>query len=108
MNFNPRIAVDLPPEEVRAFCEKWSVRELALFGSIVGGSFGNESDVDVLVTFAQDVQRGLFDLVEMQRELEHLLGRQVDLLTREGVERSSNHLHRKAILDSAQVIYAAA
>jgi hypothetical protein len=44
----------------------------------------------------------------MQEELEGLLGRKVDLVTRRGIERSRNFMRRDAILNSAKVFYAAA
>ncbi len=49
-----------------AFCRRWGVAEFALFGSVLREDFGSESDVDVLVTFSPDVQRSLFDLVDME------------------------------------------
>ena len=45
--------------------------------------------------------------VTIQEELGHLLGREVDLIDRGGVEQSRNYIRRRAILESAQVIYAA-
>jgi hypothetical protein len=42
----------------------------------------------------------------MEQELEALLGRKVDLLSRRSVERSRNWLRRKEILDTAEVVYA--
>jgi predicted nucleotidyltransferase len=42
----------------------------------------------------------------MENELGEMVGRKVDILTRKGVEASPNYIRRKAILDSAQVIYA--
>jgi hypothetical protein len=41
----------------------------------------------------------------MAEELEMIFGRKVDLLTRKSVEDSPNYIRRRAILDSAQVIY---
>ena len=49
-----------------------------------------------------------FDLVTMQDELTDILGCEMDLLTREGVEQSHNLVRREAILRSAQPIYRAA
>jgi len=37
--------------------------------------------------------------------LKVIFGRNVDLVSRRGVERSQNYIRRKAILSSAQVIY---
>jgi predicted nucleotidyltransferase len=97
---------ELPLDSIRAFCRQWKVRELALFGSVLRDDFGPESDVDVLLSFAGDAQWGLFDLARMKRELEEIFGREVDVLTRPGVEASRNRLRREAILSSAEVLYA--
>jgi hypothetical protein len=43
----------------------------------------------------------------MEEELKEIFGRDVDLVDRRGIEQSRNYLRRKAILDSAKVIYAA-
>jgi hypothetical protein len=43
----------------------------------------------------------------MQDELKSIFDRDVDLVSRRGIERSRNHLRRKAILDSAEVLYVA-
>jgi hypothetical protein len=97
----------LPRAEIEAFCRRWKITELALFGSALRDDFGPESDLDLLVTFADDARWTLFHLGRMQRELQDLLGRPVDLLTRRGVEAARNPIRRRAILQSAQVIYAA-
>ena len=46
-------------------------------------------------------------MVHMQDELKQIFGRDVDLISKRGVENSRNYLRRKAILDSAQVIHVA-
>ena len=93
--------------EIADFCERWRVAELALFGSAVRDDFGPESDIDVLVSFDAQARPTLFDIVRMQDELGRVFGRKVDLVTRAAVEASRNYIRRKAILGSAQVIYAA-
>lgn len=93
-------------EKLNQFCRRWSVSELALFGSALREDFGPESDVDILVTFAPEAAWGLLDHVQMEMELSELLGRGVDLLTRRAVERSQNPVRRREILDSAQTVYA--
>lgn len=99
--------IALPMQAIRAFCEKWGIMEFALFGSVLGGDFTEDSDIDVLVQFYPDRRHTLFDLVAMNDELETIFGRKVDLLTRAGVEQSPNYIRRHAILSSAVVIYAA-
>ncbi len=93
-------------DKVAAFSQKWGICEFALFGSMTRGDFTDESDIDVLVQFREDVRPTLFDMVNMTDELETIFGRKVDLLTRKSVEKSRNYIRRKAILNSTQVIYA--
>lgn len=93
-------------DQIAKFCQRWRVAELALFGSILRDDFNDNSDIDVLVTFAPDVIYSFKQIVAMQEELESIYGRPVDLLDRDAVRQSPNYIRRKAILDSAQVIYA--
>lgn len=102
---SPRIT--FPHQPVEAFCRRWKITELSAFGSVLREDFGPASDVDVLVTFAPEARWTLFDMVRMRDELSEILGRDVDLLSRRGVEASRNPIRRKAILSSVQVIYAA-
>jgi predicted nucleotidyltransferase len=95
------IAIDIPKDKLRDFCRKWKVTEFALFGSAVRPEvFRENSDVDVLVTFADDARWSLFDHVHMIEELEEIFGRHVDLLTRRAVEASRNRFRRRSILES--------
>ncbi len=98
--------IHLPKKKIDEFCRKWQITELALFGSAIRDDFRPDSDVDVLVTFAPDVKWTLLDHVEMEEELEAILGRDVDLVSRHGIERSQNHIRRSEILNSARMIYA--
>ncbi len=102
---SPRVELD--KEKVTEFCRRWGVRELALFGSVLRDDFRPDSDVDVLVSFLQDAHRDLFDLVDMQDELSTIFQRNVDLVCREGIERSHNYIRKDAILSTAEVLYAA-
>jgi hypothetical protein len=97
----------IPRDEIAAFCQRWKIRELALFGSVLRDDFGPDSDVDVLVTFDEDAGWGLFDHIQMQYELQAALRRSVDLISKRAVERSQNWLRRQEILDTAQVLFSA-
>lgn len=99
--------IELPAEKVVEFCRRWKITEFARFGSVLRDDFRLDSDVDVLVTFGSDAEWSLFNHVEMQDELKRLLGRSVDLVSRRGLERSRNYIRRKAILNSAEVVYVA-
>ncbi len=94
-------------EAIREFCRKWNVGELCLYGSILRSDFGPESDIDVLVKFEPDHTPGLLGIVRMEQEMAEMLGRKVDLVTRNAVEKSRNHIRRKAILESLRVLYEA-
>jgi predicted nucleotidyltransferase len=96
--------INVPAAQVEAFCRKWRITEFALFGSVLREDFGPDSDVDVLVTFAPDHGWGLYELVDMQDELEVLFGRKVDLVMRGGL---TNPFRRHEILRTRQVLYAA-
>lgn len=61
--------IDLPSDGLAAFCERWQVTELTLFGSVLRDDFGPESDVDVLVSFEPRVPHTLLDIVRMREEL---------------------------------------
>ena len=102
---NSRIGVSR--DTINAFCKRWDVSELALFGSVLRDDFGPDSDIDMLIRFKTERTPGLFGVVEMEWELAALFGRRVDLVSRKAVENSRNYIRRKAILESAQVLYAA-
>jgi len=102
---SPQIPID--HAQIEAFCQKWKITELSLFGSVLREDFRDDSDVDVLVTFAPDSHWTIFDFIHCERELKQLLGREVDLVERIAIVRSQNYIRRKAILSSTQTIYAA-
>ena len=93
-------------EQITAFCTKWRIKELALFGSFLRDDFCPEtSDIDVLVTFAPDYRWTFDDAMQMQDELETLFGRKVDIMSKQSIEQSINWIRKQEILNSAQVIY---
>jgi len=102
-----KIAIPIPDLALNDFCLRWKIRELALFGSVLNDAFRPNSDVDVLVTFLPEAEWSLLDHIQMEEELSALLGRQVDLVSKKAVEHSENWLRRRAILESAEVVYAA-
>ncbi|MGD0540033.1 MAG: nucleotidyltransferase family protein [Tepidisphaeraceae bacterium] len=91
------------PERLAAFCRKWKVKELSIFGSILRDDFREDSDVDVLVETLPDSELG-WDWLDMQNELASLLDRKVDLVFKDGLR---NPYRRREILRTRQVLYAA-
>jgi putative addiction module CopG family antidote len=74
---------------------------LALFGSFVRGAARPDSDVDVLVEVAPDLQFSLVDLVSVKDYLEDRLGQPVDVVTREGLEP----VIRERVLREAETVF---
>ena len=96
--------IRIPKTKIAQFCKRWNVSEFALFGSVLRPDFRPESDVDILISFLPDAHVTLFDMARMQEELQTIFKREVDLISKRGVENSRNYLRRKNILNSAQVI----
>jgi uncharacterized protein len=93
-------------ETLACFCRKWGIQKLELFGSVLRDDYRPDSDIDLLYTPAPHSRWGL-GFVRLRAELEGLLGKRVDLVAREAVERSHNPIRREAILSSTQVFYEA-
>ncbi len=105
MTFQPPTShVPLHLDALNAFCHKWRVQELALFGSVLREDFSPDSDVDVLVTFDREAPWSLWDVIAMRGELEEMLGRKVDLVEKDAIR---NPFRRREIFRSHQVVYAA-
>ena len=90
-------------EKIEDFCHRWKIKEMSLFGSVLGEDFSPESDIDILVSFLEDARWSLFDWVDMIEELKGITGREVDLVERESLR---NPFRRRAILANKEIIYA--
>ena len=100
----PQVALELDKERLRDFCRRWKLTEFSLFGSVIRDNFGPESDVDVMVRFADGAPWSLSNWLEMQRELEALFHRHVDLVERNAIENSDNRFRKRDILSSAVIV----
>ena len=98
------VRIDIPKDRIAEFCQRWQIKELAIFGSALRDEFRPGSDVDVLVVFEDTAPWGLFDLMRAEEELEQILGREVDLVEKSAVR---NPFRRHHILSHREVIYAA-
>jgi len=94
--------IDIPEDAIRCFCQRWRIRELSLFGSILRDDFHAASDVDVLVRFADDEQWSLLDLATMREQLQSVFGRSVDLVEERCLR---NPFRRRQILRTKEPIY---
>ncbi|MBI1816051.1 MAG: nucleotidyltransferase family protein [Deltaproteobacteria bacterium] len=93
--------IEIPGETLAAFCRRNDIRRLAVFGSILRGEFGPDSDIDVLVEFEPGHVPGL-KFFELEHELSELLGRRVDLNT----PQCLSPYFRDEVVAEAEVIYA--
>lgn len=91
----------LPIEELRQFCLRYPIREMWVFGSVLD-DWGPESDVDLLVKFLPG-ERDFF-CMDLEEELQKMLGRSVDLIEAETV---TNPWVIKHIREHRVLIYAA-
>ena len=94
----------LPAEKIAYFCRRHHIRKLSLFGSVLRDDFRPDSDVDVLVEFAEGESPGLIRLAGMELELSAMLGgRRVDMNT----ARCLSRYFRDRVKKEAEVQYAA-
>ena len=64
------------------------INRLAVFGSTVRGEPTKESDLDLLISLKPSNERpklGLFKLMEIEKNLEKKLGREIDLVTEDSL-----------------------
>jgi predicted nucleotidyltransferase len=97
-----RIPIDR--KKIADFCHRWKISEFSLFGSVLREDFRPDSDVDVLVSFQPQAPWSLWDLIDMQQELEKLFGRPVELVEKEALR---NPYRRHSILNGREIFYAA-
>ncbi|MGD1953114.1 MAG: nucleotidyltransferase family protein [Leptolyngbyaceae cyanobacterium] len=106
-NLSPRTRkrLGMSNDDVSTFCQRWGIRTMAIFGSILRDDFTKESDIDILLTFEPDVRQGLLTLAKIKHELETQLHRSVDITIKKSIEASDNWIRRREILTTAQTIY---
>lgn len=64
--------------EIRAAAEAIGAANVRVFGSVARGEETPDSDIDLLVDFPAG-ERGLFPLLKLAADIEHLVGRPVDV-----------------------------
>lgn len=96
----PGLAVDV--QQLAEVCRRYGIARLDVFGSVSRGAAGPDSDIDLLYELAPGSRLG-WDIEALADELAHVLGRPVDLVSR-------NSLHerlRDGVLAEARLLYAA-
>jgi len=95
-----RLRIEVDRERIADFCRRHHIRRLALFGSVLRDDFTPGSDGDALVEFEPGKTPG-FAYFRMEEELSEMLGRRVDLNTR----NSLGKYFRDEVLAEAEELY---
>jgi predicted nucleotidyltransferase len=89
--------------KIASLCERYKVKKLYAFGSVLTDKFTNQSDIDLVVDFKEvDLKNYADNYFDLQYSLEDVLGREVDLLEDKAIR---NPILRKNIDNSKQLIY---
>lgn len=99
-----RLPVHIDERRLREICQTWHITQLSLFGSVLREDFSPDSDIDVLLTFDPANHWSLFDLVDLQENLQQILGRKVDLVEQKAIR---NPYRRESIMATRKIIYEA-
>jgi len=67
------------------YLKQYKVNEVGVFGSFVRDEMNDKSDIDVLVDYPRGIT--LFDIAKMKIELSEMLGREVDLVSKNAVRK---------------------
>ena len=93
--------VDLPLDEICAYCKTQPIARLSLFGSALRNELTPESDIDLLVEYLPDAKVGFFDMSRHTDALGEIVGRKVDL----GTFNSLSSYIRDEVVANAKLIY---
>ncbi len=97
------MTIEVPCAVLADLCRRYRVKQLSLFGSFARAEQTPGSDIDILVEFLRQHTLDLFDFCHLETELPGLLGRPVDLVSKDGMNpRIAPH-----ILRDARLLYAA-
>jgi predicted nucleotidyltransferase len=90
--------------DIENICKKYHINELSIFGSSIRNDFNADSDIDILVSFNNNSDINLFDIMNLEKEFSQLLKREIDIVEKEALK---NPIRREKILSTREIIYAA-
>jgi predicted nucleotidyltransferase len=93
--------IEVDAAKLADLCRRYQVRELFLFGSAARGEMRPDSDIDLLVEFLPGANVSLLEHAGLMLDLERLLGRKVDLVSKNGLKP----LVRPYVLADARPVY---
>ena len=95
--------VDVNIDDLRRLAVRYSIMEISVFGSSIRSDMKPESDVDLLISFSPSADVSLFDLMDLESELEQIFHRPVDVVEPQAL---TNPVRRQRILSSKELLYA--
>ncbi len=98
------LPIALSLDEIRTFCDRYGVEELALFGSVLRDDFSADSDVDVMLKFKSSFGFTFENTPDIYDELSRIFARPVHVIEKGHIR---NPFRRQAIMSSYRVIHAA-
>jgi predicted nucleotidyltransferase len=101
----PDLALILPMVRIAGFCRDWQIQELYVFGSILRDDFSEGSDIDFVYKLLPNASWSFRDLLSAEQALSVIVGRAVDLVSCNSIERDRNWLRRESILGSMKLVY---
>ena len=86
-------------------CKRYDVKSMYVFGSACSEEFGDDSDIDILISFKDiSIEQYTDNYFDLHYRLEELLNRQIDLVTESSL---SNPYLIMSIEETKQLLYAA-
>ncbi len=87
-------------DKIREYCASQPIKRLSVFGSAARNELTPESDIDLLVEYLPDAGVGLFDMGGHLMDLQDILGRKVDLVTKKGL---CPYIREEVLYDARQI-----
>ncbi len=94
--------VKIDHSRMKEFCRKWIIKLMALFGSVLRDDFRPDSDVDVMVSFAPDIDWSSYDYFALLDEIKDLFQRPVDVVHEEAIR---NPIKNRCMHEHMEIIY---
>lgn len=86
-------------------CRRYDIKKMYLFGSACSGRFGDDSDIDILISFKDiSAEKYTDNYFELHYKLEELFNRKIDLVTEKSL---SNPYFIESVEETKQLVYAA-
>jgi len=95
--------IDVDFDELADVAHRYSIKEISVFGSSIRSNMKPESDIDLLISFSPSAEISLFDLMDLENELQQLFHRHVDIVEPQAL---TNPVRRERILSSKELLYA--